>query len=419
LAIERNCLASTPIFDFVTVSAVGIAVVCALLAKVARSNLKKKSAEIAEIQRRLNEVYAQHKQTKVELASAKLESENDRFKAVGLQSIIDEGTSFFPWLLNAKSELFDLLAKKAANQLQTKKHPALKSAEEVKVFRTRAREAEQRLHRIRYRQEYCEHLFPWISEFFDDDITSLLELTRKENGTSEETEGHDDPVLGYVAKSEYHALSPVERNQRALERYVSGRKSNWQIGRDFERLTGYRLETNGYEVNYHGAIEGFEDLGRDLIARRNERTLIVQCKHWAKAKTIHEKHIYQLYGTFCDYVIGENLRPESPQGEIFGERDALKNVTPIFITTARLSDRARKAASLLNIEVQEAQATDWDYPRIKCNISRDGEKIYHLPFDQQYDRVKIEPKLGEFYAKSCADAEQKGFRRAWKWRPAN
>jgi hypothetical protein len=27
---------------------------------------------------------------------------------------------------------------------------------------------------------------------------------------------------------------------------------------------------------------------------------------------------------------------------------------------------------------------------IKCNISkRSGEKIYHLPFDQQYDKVKI------------------------------
>ena len=30
------------------------------------------------------------------------------------------------------------------------------------------------------------------------------------------------------------------------------------------------------------------------------------------------------------------------------------------------------------------------YPMIKCNISpKDGEKIYHLPMDQQYDRVVI------------------------------
>ncbi len=37
-----------------------------------------------------------------------------------------------------------------------------------------------------------------------------------------------------------------------------------------------------------------------------------------------------------------------------------------------------------------------DYPRIKCNIARrDDERIYHLPFDQQYDTTLIEPERGE------------------------
>jgi hypothetical protein len=48
---------------------------------------------------------------------------------------------------------------------------------------------------------------------------------------------------------------------------------------------------------------------------------------------------------------------------------------------------------------------------------RDGEKIYHLPFDQQYDRTKIRPGTGEKYAYTVAEAENDGFRRAWKWRP--
>jgi hypothetical protein len=51
----------------------------------------------------------------------------------------------------------------------------------------------------------------------------------------------------------------------------------------------------------------------------------------------------------------------------------------------------------------------------KCHIARDGERIYHLPFDQQYDRTVIEADRGECYASTVADAERAGFRRAWRW----
>jgi hypothetical protein len=36
----------------------------------------------------------------------------------------------------------------------------------------------------------------------------------------------------------------------------------------------------------------------------------------------------------------------------------------------------------------------------------DGKRIYHLPMDQQYDRVKL-VKPGEFYAATVAEAEAK------------
>lgn len=53
---------------------------------------------------------------------------------------------------------------------------------------------------------------------------------------------------------------------------------------------------------------------------------------------------------------------------------------------------------------------------IKCNISRKtGEKIYHMPFDQVYDKVVIEPDEGEMYAADVFEAEFHGFRRAFKY----
>ena len=58
-----------------------------------------------------------------------------------------------------------------------------------------------------------------------------------------------------------------------------------------------------------------------------------------------------------------------------------------------------------------------EYPVIKCNVAHDGEKIYHLPFDQQYDRVEISGKKGACYVETVKEAEEQGFRRAYRWRP--
>jgi hypothetical protein len=56
---------------------------------------------------------------------------------------------------------------------------------------------------------------------------------------------------------------------------------------------------------------------------------------------------------------------------------------------------------------------------VKCNINPgNGERIYHLPFDQQYDRVIVGDQDGEFYASTVAEAEAAGFRRALRWRGA-
>ena len=44
-----------------------------------------------------------------------------------------------------------------------------------------------------------------------------------------------------------------------------------------------------------------------------------------------------------------------------------------------------------------------------------GEKIYHLPFDQQYDTTIIEYNRGELYVKNAYEAEKTRIQAAWKW----
>src|ERR1019366_201409 len=160
-------------------------------------------------------------------------------------------------------------------------------------------------------------------------------------------------------------------------------------------------ECGGTLVTYQGIFAGLEDLGRDLLAYGDGVIEVIQCKRWSQHKTIHEKHIFQLFGT----VVAARIEyPDS-------------HVTGTFVTTTTLSQRAHQFAQQLDIRVEESVPLE-DYPRIKCNVGRGGERIYHLPFDQQYDSTIISPERGEAWVATTAEAEALGFRRAWRWRPA-
>ena len=279
----------------------------------------------------------------------------------------------------------------AEHYLSHKTRPAYSAAETVKLLKKEAKVYAKELTELRLKLAYIEKLFPNINDIFDSGFDESEEFDL-------ETEENTDRVRLFLSPEEYSRLSTTEKNQLALDRYIEQRKSKWQIGRDYEMYVGHRLENKGYLVKYTGIIENLEDMGRDLIAINNRHVLIVQCKNWSQEKTIHEKHIFQLYGTVILYKL------DNPFFEVKG----------VFITTTRLSDKARAVASELDIKIIE-QLPLGEFPRIKCNINHTtGERIYHLPFDQQYDTTVISKKDGELYAFTVKEAEEKGFRRAYK-----
>lgn len=237
-----------------------------------------------------------------------------------------------------------------------------------------------------------ETLFPWLEEFKKVDVDKAVEYVSETQNDKEY-----DKVSDYLSPAEYKALSITKKNQLALDRYKKHRKSDWEIGIDYERYIGYRYETQGYKVKYTGAIDYIKDMGRDLICSKDNEVLVIQCKRWSAHKTIHEKHIFQLYGSVMQL---KYMEPD-------------KTYKPLFYTTTKLSEVAKFCANQLGIEILEKERFN-DYPCIKCNISKNGEKIYHLPFDQQYDRISIEIKKGECYVATVEEAENKGFRRAFK-----
>ncbi|EBV5760948.1 restriction endonuclease [Salmonella enterica subsp. enterica serovar Enteritidis] len=50
-----------------------------------------------------------------------------------------------------------------------------------------------------------------------------------------------------------------------------------------EKFTGQAFEAEGYEVEYRGLTAGFNDGGIDLILRKENDTIFVQCKHAFKS----------------------------------------------------------------------------------------------------------------------------------------
>lgn len=273
----------------------------------------------------------------------------------------------------------------------------LKKVKAISEIREEARVIAEQNREAQYQLAYLIELFPSLQEVIDCEFKQLpiIEVSELSNY---------DHTLDYLSKEEYESLSVTERNQLALDRYIKSRKkSKWQIGRDYELYIGYRYEKQGLKVDYYGSYMGLEDLGRDLIVKDNETTHIIQCKYWSKEKQIHEKHITQLYGTVASYCFEHNL----PK----------KKVDGILITNIQLSPTAKKMAEYLGIKYEE-NVSIGNYPRIKCNLGKDDigriTKIYHLPFDQQYDKVKINQN-GEFMAFTVDEAEKAGFRRAYKW----
>lgn len=317
-----------------------------------------------------------------------------------INALAKEKSQGFPWLAQAYADYFHLQDLQRANYLEHKSHPAKKAAEHIREIAGKRKTAE-RLHRIlKYQLDYYETLFPWLVEFKREDLDEIVHQIVERSADAEAETDEEDPARRWLTAAEYEKLPTAEKYQLALDRYWQKKKTSWELGRDYERYIGYIYERDGWAVEYQGIIEGLADLGRDLIAVKNDTTQIVQCKYWSQEKQIHEKHVLQLYGTVVAYAIDH---PDN------------SSVVGVLFTSTVLSPRASEFAAKLGIAPVERCPLQ-TYPCVKCNVSRrDGSKIYHLPFDQQYDRTVIEEERMERSVSTVKEAEALGFRRAFRW----
>ncbi len=369
-------------------------------------NLPKQSKEYTEKKRQLDKLESSYKEREEKL----------KYDKSVIEYLPFEKAKGFPWLAKAYDEYYKLRDSRLADYLQSKSHPALKSAETVRQIAKERREAEKAAREAKYLLDYCIGLAPWLEEYIGMEASELDSIINEIHSAWEKKEEEFDEEVKHHFGPKYENLTTTERLQKKLDWWwEKPNKTDWQIGREYERYIGYLYENDGWDVYYHGK-KGFEDLGRDLICKKGKNIEIIQCKRWAQEKEIHEKHIYYLFGTTVEYFLEHFGNKEEPlQLAIFPDLIQNRSVTPKLIMTANVSPKAEQVAKVLGVVIEKTPFKS--YPSVKCNVShRTGEKIFHLPFDQQYDTTTIEEERLECYVNTVAEAEALGYRHAFRWK---
>lgn len=331
--------------------------------------------------------------------------EADKRYKEGIDRIVKAKSQRFPALSKMFSKLDADLEEQLAYELETKRSPAQKSADEIRKVSKEKRKYQIKCKSLDYQLTYLKSLFPWIEDFitkqpFDEDIE---EMSLEENQILAENPEYIE-VRKWLSFDDYIKLPNAEKYQLALDRYVARKnKSPWEVGIEYEQYIGFKCESEGFSVEYRGARDKLQDMGRDLIVKKDDSVYVIQCKRWHQSKQIHEKHIFQLFGSVTQY------RYEHPG----------TTCIPVFVTSSTLTDCASDIAKMLDVKVYQNIPFDNEYPRIKCNVTERGEKIYHLPFDQQYNNVIFNTHKNKYsddklYVSTTAEAESLGFRRAMR-----
>ena len=319
--------------------------------------------------------------------------------------IVKEATtckSLFSYVADLYADLESVVFTETEYSLRHKSRPAFRAAEEVAMMKKKYKESVASERITNYKLNLLLTAYPELATFIEDE-DSIQELVIYDSVSS--LQDDYDRVRDYINKEEWLALSTTHRNQLALDRWKKSPKSNWTIGMLYEMYIAHILRKFGYYVIDFGIRRGLDDLGRDIIATKvidgKLNTFVIQCKNWSHIKEIHENVICQLYGTTLEYKLSH---PDvCNRGEVY----------PMLITSTALSGMAKRFAEKLDVKVKIFHFDINGFPLIKCNINN-GQKIYHLPFDQQYWNTTID-RDGEFYAWSIEEATQKGFRRAYRW----
>ena len=296
-------------------------------------------------------------------------------------------------MLNVFEEYTDKRLNGAINYFTFKKRPSLKSAEYIREIKDEYKQLERENKELKL----------IVSQFISEEET----IEKDENNTFDTEE--KAYRYGKISKEKWQKLSYIEKLDIVIEKYKNSWKDKLNIGLEFERYCGYTFEKAGFKVKYWGILNGKKDGGIDLVAKKKEKTLYIQCKYWGNNKTIRENTISQLFGASLKMAIDEGENYES-----FIKKVKSKKIEMVLLTKTELSIEAKEFCKKLDIIYFENIEIE-DYPRVK--LVGGTEKIFYIPTDLQYDNIVFNSTNKEYKrVTSCKEADILGYRHCFKWR---
>lgn len=85
------------------------------------------------------------------------------------------------------------------------------------------------------------------------------------------------------------------------------KKAKKRAGDNYEKEVGKYYKNLGYEITYNGLEKGYYDEGIDLIAKNENRTLLIQCKNWQNS-IITIKEIYKFLDNSNKFISKKNFK---------------------------------------------------------------------------------------------------------------
>ena len=124
-------------------------------------------------------------------------------------------------------------------------------------------------------------------------------------------------------------------------------ESRLSAGLEFEDYVADCYRQKGWEVFHRGRDRPGADLGLDLVAVKNNRYVLVQCKRWATGREIPSE-VIQRFGRDCE-AYQRRRGHGHPALAFFSPPEFVR----VFATTCELAEDAWSAAEAFKIVVRE------------------------------------------------------------------
>lgn len=146
-------------------------------------------------------------------------------------------------------------------------------------------------------------VFPKIEKKFDEnkELIKEKELRLFEGRNYYKKLQRENKELREQIENEIKNTANLESKIIELEKKIKN-STNKEKGLDYEIFVAKKYIEKGYEVILHGVLNGRTDYGIDLIAKKENETILIQCKNWQMAQSINQEKVLSYYGRFKRYI---------------------------------------------------------------------------------------------------------------------